>query len=293
MYAEKLLELAGKIKSEDLREEFTDCINKCFDYTNTIAMTAFQIEMSDGDVTKIDFYNGKRNNEHDRLCKALNSLNIMAQEKGMEKIFDFELQEMQKNGRFAGYSQDNHYKTAEMASLLINEINYLGRHTYRTLSEIEKMQTELVEQAQRHSMSKLSYEKMVSQMEKYNETHYGIDKILRENPDKEIVIESIKNGDRIAIVQNDDFSFDVSESYISENTELSDFLNEDGTGEDIPISMLRDYIEENQGFNVISMHELEQEIEQDSFEDFLAEANERAKNEIRTISHTKEKNYER
>ena len=75
--------------------------------------------------------------------------------------------------------------------------------------------------------------------------------------------------------------------------ELSDFLNEDGTGEAIPISMLRDYIEENNGFNVISMHELEQEIEQDSFEDFLAEANDRVKNESKTISHTKEKDYER
>ena len=75
--------------------------------------------------------------------------------------------------------------------------------------------------------------------------------------------------------------------------ELSDFLNEDGTGEDIPISMLRDYIEENNGFNVISMHELEQEIEQDSFENFLAEANDRAKNEVKTIPYTREKDYER
>ena len=54
MYAEKLLEIAHAInsKNESLKEDFEKDLNMCFQYTNTAAMSAIEIEMGNGDINE-------------------------------------------------------------------------------------------------------------------------------------------------------------------------------------------------------------------------------------------------
>ena len=149
MICEKILELADSLKNENDKMDLLDNINTCMQYLNIQMESSFAITMGDKSISQIEMLNNKRNHAHDKMCEAMHEINFLAKEKGMEKIFDFEIEPMTKQGRFAGYSQDNHYKTAGYCAIMADEMMYLGRETCKTMKEIERLEETITEKVSR------------------------------------------------------------------------------------------------------------------------------------------------
>ena len=254
MYAEKLLEIAHAInlKNESLKEDFEKDLNMCFQYTNTAAMSAIEIEMGNGDISEIARLNDKRNYMHNKLCEALADINEIAQSVNQQKPFDFNLEPMKKNGRFAGYSQDNHKITSEISSVIIDELNYLGRETYRSLDKLNKVEEYVYNQAKSHEFKLENYNSLMNSMEKYNAIHYDITELIRGQENMDISHIVLRDGSgELTIQKSDDYSVDVLEAKLSLNNELWEYIGLDETANDIPISVIRDVINNHEGYNKI------------------------------------------
>ena len=254
MYAEKLLEIAHAInsKNESLKEDFEKDLNMCFQYTNTAAMSAIEIEMGNGDISEIARLNEKRNYMHNKLCEALADINEIAQSVNQQKPFDFNLEPMKKNGRFAGYSQDNHKITSEISSVIIDELNYLGRETYRSLDKLNKVEEYVYNQAKSHEFKLENYNCLMNSMEKYNAIHYDITELIRGQENMDISHIVLRDGSgELTIQKSDDYSVDVLEAKLSLNNELWEYIGLDETANDIPISVIRDVINNHEGYNKI------------------------------------------
>lgn len=254
MYAEKLLEIAHAInlKNESLKEDFEKDLNMCFQYTNTAAMSAIEIEMGNGDISEIARLNEKRNYMHNKLCEALADINEIAQSVNQQKPFDFNLEPMKKNGRFAGYSQDNHKITSEISSVIIDELNYLGRETYRSLDKLNKVEEYVYNQAKSHEFKLENYNSLMNSMEKYNAIHYDITELIRGQENMDISHIVLRDGSgELTIQKSDDYSVDVLEAKLSLNNELWEYIGLDETANDIPISVIRDVINNHEGYNKI------------------------------------------
>lgn len=267
MYAEKLLEMAGKIPERE-KEEFVDCINQCFRYVNTAALTSIEIEMGNGNVSEIERQNAKRNDMHNRLCESLNTINKLAEQMHVEKPFPFELEPMTKNGRFAGYSQNNHYRTSEIASVLIDELQYMGRETYRNLDKLSRVEDMVHQQAIQRNFRTQNYEQLMQSMQKYNEQHYQFDKALENLKENEAITLKLRDGSgELVVTTNDEYSISIIESTLHDKGyEL--YLEDEDMMQDCPKSIVRDIINEHQGFDTGKVVELEIEQEQ-TFDDFL------------------------
>lgn len=277
MYAEKLMELAGKISEKEMmKEEFTQCINQCFEYVNIAAMTSLQIEMGSGDIYEIERFNDRRNRSHDKLCEALNSINKMSESILKEHMYELELEPMYRNGRFAGYSQNNHHQTSEIASVIIDELQYLGRETYRNMDRMSVIEDRIHQQAMKREFRTQNFNELMNAMDRYNKVHYDIDRELENLKQNEFVKIEFRDGTgTLQIAYNDEYSADIINTDCKD--EMLEMYLEDGKGSDIPMSLIRDIIKDHMGYEITGHCIREEEI---SFDEFLQQAEEQAKLQV-------------
>lgn len=267
MYAEKLLELARKVPERE-KDDFVQNINRCFEYVNTAALVSIEIEMGNGNISEIERFNDKRNRVHDKLCEAINNINNLAKELKLERPFEFELEPMEKNGRFAGYSQDNHHRTSEIASVVIDELQYLGRETYRNLDKIYVLEDAIHQQAMKRDFKTQNYEQLMESMEKYNTAHYQLESILENLKETEAMTINLRDGaGSITVAANDQYSLEIIDT--TYHDDIYEMYLEGDMMQDCPKSIIRDIINEHQGFEKGQVVELELETKQEQkFDEF-------------------------
>lgn len=260
MISEKILQLTEALKREDSKQDLLDNINTCFQYLNIQMESSVSITMGDKSLSQIEMLNNKRNYAHDKMCEAMSEINFMAKEKGMEKIFDFELEPMQKNGKFVGYSQDNHYKTAGFCAIMADELLYLGRETYKTLKDIERLEENITEKVERKLIEKLSLEHLQLKLQEFEKEHFSLNTIMSLNDNVALEITFRDKTGSLTINPLDEYSVQVIESNLDKDSALLDYLDSDGTGE-IPKYMLKDEISLHDGYNIVAYYELEKEMD--------------------------------
>ena len=286
MYIEKILKLMETTKNQEEREYLAKNINQCFQYTN-IAMEAIYSMMDKQDMAVLEHNNAVRNTAHNRMCEALENIDRMAERKGIGKIYEMNLQrEYDRNGRDIGYSMLAHMRSAEMAAVTIEEITFMGRCIERDKKALERLEQDQIERAGRRKYEPLNFETLMEKAQEFSNKHFAIDEAIRDNPDKEIVIELVKYKEPISVLPNDEYSVDIDcscSSYMQER--LNIYLDNDNMAYDVPKSELREIIEDTNGFNLEGIYEIErgQEINgidetiQKYTEKVLAESKEKEK----------------
>lgn len=262
MYMEKILKLMEMTKNQEEREYLTKNINQCFQYTN-IAMEAIYSMMDKQDMAVLEHNNAVRNTAHNRMCEALENIDRMAERKGIGKIYEMNLQrEYDRNGRDIGYSMLAHMRSAEMAAITIEEITFMGRCIERDKKALERLEQDQIERAGRRKYEPLNFETLMEKAQEFSKKHFAIDEAIRDNPDKEIVIELVKYKEPISVLPNDEYSIDIDcscSSYMQER--LNIYLDNDNMAYDVPKSELREIIEDTNGFNLEGIYEIEREQE--------------------------------
>lgn len=156
MYIEKLRSLMEKAPGEaaDIAE-YAQMLTK---YVNTVAdqvlaternrafLISERIDQSEY-IARIERTNDERNKAHDKACAACKNINDIAARNGKQKIFDFEPQIENINGRQI-FTQDNHYHVAKFCADLTNELFEQG-----SLQKSEHLIDEVVEKAKKRRMS--------------------------------------------------------------------------------------------------------------------------------------------
>lgn len=150
MYIEKLRSLMEKAPAEasDIAE-YAQMLTK---YVNTVAdqvlaternrafLISERIDQSEY-IARIERANDERNKAHDKACAACKNINDIAARNGKQKIFDFEPQIENINGRIV-FTQDNHYLVAKFCADITNELFEQG-----ALQKSEHLIDEVVEKA--------------------------------------------------------------------------------------------------------------------------------------------------
>lgn len=267
MYMEKILKLMEVTKNQEEREYLTKNINQCFQYTN-IAMEAIYSMMDKQDMAVLEHNNAVRNTAHNRMCEALENIDRMAERKGIGKIYEMNLQrEYDRNGRDIGYSMLAHMRSAEMAAVTIEEITFMGRCIERDRKALERLEQDQIERAGRRKYEALSFETLMGKAQEFSRKHFAIDETLRDNSNKEIVIELVKEKEQVSVLPNDGYSINIDCScspYMQER--LNIYLDGDNMAYDVPKSELREIVENTNGFNLEGIYEIEREQEIDGID---------------------------
>lgn len=249
MYLEKVLVLMEKLKYEAEKERLTDYLNEMSRHINVATRAILALESGErGDV--IGRFNADTIAAHDKMCEAMDSINNLAKAYGLEKIYEFDLEPVIKNERIIGYSQRNHLVTDDMASITLKEIDNIGKIIIRNKNELNKLKQEQVEEAKRRPLPQLTFEDIKRAANSFSERHFQLDSLLEKHKDGKIDIALVKNNVYFMVSQSDEYSVNLENiSGKIDNLELEYYL--DGNNAyDVPKSLIRDIIEENQGFNI-------------------------------------------
>ena len=141
------------------------------------------------------------------------------------------------------------------------------------MDRISAIEDRIHQQAMKREFRTHNFNELMNAMERYNNVHYDIDKKLGNLKRNESVRINLRDGAGVLqLAYKDEFSADVIDTDCRD--EILDMYLENGKGNDIPMSLIRDIIKVHMGYEVVERCILEEDL---SFDEYLQQAEEQAK----------------